>query len=240
MVKKKQKVVIRFSMKSFLGIFICLECSGKHRGLGVHLSFVRSISMDYWKDNELQRMKVGGNRQAKEFFIKENVDSLNFIERYNSRAAALYRDKIRTESQGKTWSIENFVEENFPTSVVNENVPKISFEKEKKSTSFAGFSMIATKWATVAKQSAVHFSKSATNKASEITSKVTEQAKDGTLVTNVQGAVVNAASTVGNFGTKTWNDLQSFWSSTTASNNAKHSQRLDSESSLSDSVSLCC
>ena len=39
-----------------------VQNSGKHRGLGVHLSFVRSISMDKWKDAELEKMKVGGNR----------------------------------------------------------------------------------------------------------------------------------------------------------------------------------
>jgi ADP-ribosylation factor GTPase-activating protein 1 len=45
--------------------------------------------MDKWKDEELERMKVGGNAHAKAFFEGQADFNANwtFHERYHSRAA---------------------------------------------------------------------------------------------------------------------------------------------------------
>jgi ADP-ribosylation factor GTPase-activating protein 1 len=65
-------------------------------GLFLKISFVRSTSMDKWKDSELEKMKVGGNRKAKDFFQSQSdyKPSMSINDKYNSRAAALYRDKV--------------------------------------------------------------------------------------------------------------------------------------------------
>ena len=59
-------------------------------------SFVRSITMDKWKDSEVEKMKVGGNKRAEEFFSSQSdiSDTMTLSDKYNSRAAALYRDKV--------------------------------------------------------------------------------------------------------------------------------------------------
>ncbi|VDI32172.1 ADP-ribosylation factor GTPase-activating protein 1 [Mytilus galloprovincialis] len=97
--------------------------------------------MDKWKDIELEKMKAGGNRNAKNFFKSQSDydPGMTLQEKYNSKAAALYRDKILSEAEGKPWSIETSSARNYvaykPSAGLKTSSSSSSFSNKPTNTS---------------------------------------------------------------------------------------------------------
>lgn len=88
-----------------------MNCAGTHRGLGVHISFVRSITMDAFKAGEILRMEQGGNDTWKKFFDDHAVtqsegrtfEDSTIKERYEGEVGEEYKERLAAKVEGREY-----------------------------------------------------------------------------------------------------------------------------------------
>lgn len=82
-----------------LGVFLCIRCSGIHRGMGTHISRVKSVDLDSWTDEHLQSVLRWGNSRANKYWEAKlatgHVPSDGKIENF-----------IRTKYESKRWVMD--------------------------------------------------------------------------------------------------------------------------------------
>jgi stromal membrane-associated protein len=82
-----------------LGVFVCIRCSGIHRGMGTHISRVKSVDLDSWTDEQMQSMLRWGNARANKYWehklAEGHMPNESKIENF-----------IRTKYDSKRWVMD--------------------------------------------------------------------------------------------------------------------------------------
>ncbi|KAI2705201.1 hypothetical protein CBS147332_3116 [Penicillium roqueforti] len=108
-----------------LGVFVCIRCSGIHRGMGTHISRVKSVDLDSWTDEQLQSVVRWGNGRANKYWEAKlapgHVPSDAKIENF-----------IRTKYESKRWVMDGGIPDPSTLDDGDDDVPLAVVQEKAK------------------------------------------------------------------------------------------------------------
>lgn len=93
------------------GVLVCLECSGKHRGLGTHISFVRSLDMDHFTPDQVRILKEGGNETCNRYLLPRGGrggGGDDVRSKYDTPKAQIYKKWLLAKVEGKEAEVKEY------------------------------------------------------------------------------------------------------------------------------------
>jgi len=161
----------------YLGIYLCLDCAGKHREYGPQISFARSLNLDTWNRRYITFMEQGGNTKALEYFRKQGLKTPydykgSQIQKYKQELtkkvdAILSSNKSEEPnsaifaSEQKPLAAQKIINEQFLATRSHSDKPTHG-EKEKESDDPFANNIVINKAETKTKGFTVEFSKNKT------------------------------------------------------------------------------
>ena len=83
-----------------LGVFVCINCSGCHREIGVHITKIRSTNLDVWPKDILNNFKLINNKIANKYW-ECKLKKFDFKSIQNDKYKSV--EFIRNKYENKLW-----------------------------------------------------------------------------------------------------------------------------------------